>query len=193
MNLTTQSGIQKLMTKYEAFRKTLPYKSSEIEMSENCTGHHILDSKNCQVCFDTTDTEDSKYLQYSVGQDKNDQDCSYLVDSTISYENMSVVHSTHCLFNDVIRRECENLYYCDNCFTSSNCFGCIGLRNKSYCILNRQYTKEEYESLLPKIIAHMTSSKERGEFFPVTLSPFAYNETMANEYFPLNKGEAIQR
>jgi hypothetical protein len=41
---------------------------------------------------------------------------------------------------------------------SSNLFGCIGLRGKEYCILNKQYTKEEYEALVPKIIEKMKES-----------------------------------
>ncbi|MDA2922831.1 hypothetical protein MYX07_06235, partial [Patescibacteria group bacterium AH-259-L07] len=32
-----------------------------------------------------------------------------------------------------------------------------------------------------------------GEFFPAELSPFAYNETIAQEYFPLTKGQAIKQ
>ena len=32
-----------------------------------------------------------------------------------------------------------------------------------------------------------------GEFFPPELSPFSYNETVAQEYFPLTKEQAIDR
>src|SRR3989338_10247613 len=32
-----------------------------------------------------------------------------------------------------------------------------------------------------------------GEFFPPELSPFSYNETIAQEYFPLTKDEAIKK
>ena len=32
-----------------------------------------------------------------------------------------------------------------------------------------------------------------GEFFPPELSPFAYNETIAQEYFPLTKKEALEQ
>ena len=32
-----------------------------------------------------------------------------------------------------------------------------------------------------------------GEFFPPELSPFAYNETIAQEYFPLTKEQAIEK
>jgi hypothetical protein len=34
---------------------------------------------------------------------------------------------------------------------------------------------------------------EYGEFFPKELSPFAYNETIAQEYFPLTKAEALNQ
>lgn len=37
----------------------------------------------------------------------------------------------------------------------------------------------------------MQQNKAYGEFFPGKISPFAYNETVANEYFPLNKDEAL--
>ncbi|MFH1161835.1 MAG: hypothetical protein V1696_00970 [Candidatus Jorgensenbacteria bacterium] len=99
---------------------------------------------------------------------------------------------------DVLRES----QYTDWCLSSSNLFGCIGLRNKQYCILNKQYTKEEYEALVPRIIDHMNTmpyvdTKGRiykyGEFFPPELSPFAYNETIAQEYFPLTKDKAIQQ
>src|SRR3989344_3075374 len=74
-----------------------------------------------------------------------------------------------------------------------NLFGCVGLRNKKYCILNKQYTKEEYEELAPRIIAHMRNTEEWGRFFPMEQSSFAYNETEAQDYFPLKKEEAAQR
>ena len=32
-----------------------------------------------------------------------------------------------------------------------------------------------------------------GEFFPSELSPFAYNESIAQEYFPLTKEEALAK
>ena len=32
-----------------------------------------------------------------------------------------------------------------------------------------------------------------GEFFPSELSPFCYNETIAQEYFPLTKEEATEQ
>jgi hypothetical protein len=81
-------------------------------------------------------------------------------------------------------------------------FGCIGLKHKRYCILNKQYTKEEYEELIPKIKQHMNDmpyidKKKRvykyGEFFPSELSFFGYNETLAYSYMPLSQKEAEEK
>jgi hypothetical protein len=75
------------------------------------------------------------------------------------------------------------------------------VRKKDYCILNKQYAKEEYLRLVPKIREHMNEMPyvdsagrvyKYGEFFPPELSLFAYNETTAQEYFPITKEMAIK-
>jgi len=73
------------------------------------------------------------------------------------------------------------MYCCQNV---SHLFGCVGVRNKEYCILNKQYEKAEYEKLVARIIEQMQKTGERGQFFHPSLSPFGYNETVANEYYP---------
>jgi hypothetical protein len=40
-----------------------------------------------------------------------------------------------------------NIEYSFNCYNCTFCFACLGLRKKNYCILNKQYTKEEYQKL----------------------------------------------
>ena len=51
--------------------------------------------------------------------------------------------------------------------------------NKSYCILNKQYTKEEWEILAEKIFASMEQDGTLGEFFPASMNPFYFNDTLA--------------
>lgn len=96
--------------------------------------------------------------------------------------------------------DCSNLTYCYSCQNCSDCFGCIGLRKKQYCILNKQYNKEEYEALVPKIIDHMNTMPfidsmgrvyKFGEYFPTDFAIFCYNETPAQEFFPLSKEQAL--
>ena len=44
-------------------------------------------------------------------------------------------------------------------------------------IFEKSYSEEEYNELVPKIIEHMKGGGEWGEFFPISHSPFGYNET----------------
>jgi hypothetical protein len=69
----------------------------------------------------------------------------------------------------------------------------VWLRHKQYCILNKQYSKEEYERLVPMIVEHMRSTGEWGEYYPPEISAFGYNETMAQFFFPLTREEALRR
>jgi len=96
----------------------------------------------------------------------------------------------------------SDIFYCDTLFSCHDCFGCTGLKNKQYCIFNKQYSKEDYEILKAKIIDYMRApasacegrkNNEWGEFFPANLSCFGYNESTANLYYPLSKEEAISQ
>jgi hypothetical protein len=107
----------------------------------------------------------------------------------LSYYGISIgwAWSSRNHFSGHIRDGSNNILYSSFLINCNHCFGCISLRNKSYCIFNKQYTKEEYEIQIAKIITHMQSTGEWWEFFHPSLSPFGYNETVAQEYFPLDK------
>lgn len=47
--------------------------------------------------------------------------------------------------------------------------------------------------MVAKIIKKMQQDGEWGEYFPSSMSPFGYNETVAAEYFPLDKISATQQ
>ncbi|MFI5205883.1 MAG: hypothetical protein ACHQVK_02990 [Candidatus Paceibacterales bacterium] len=59
--------------------------------------------------------------------------------------------------------------------------------------MNKQYSKEDYEKLVPRIIEHMQKTGEWGESFPISLAIFPYNDTLAQDYYPLSKEEVIAR
>jgi hypothetical protein len=65
------------------------------------------------------------------------------------------------------------------------------LKDKEYCILNKQYTKEEYEKIVSDIISYMIQTSERGEYFPVWTSSYAYNKSDAQSWYPLTKEQAL--
>jgi len=181
-----------------------PKKFANILKSEDSTGDNITESSLVVNSFNVSKGENCKYSQDLIGpaRDVYDSTSAGLTLERI-YESMSVsMNITDSLFSLVIRNNSFKINYCFALTNCNNCFSCIGLRSKQYCILNKQYTKEEYEKLIPKIIKHMSDmpyidSKGRiykyGEFFPSELSPFCYNETIAQEYFPLTKEQALEQ
>ncbi|MFA6251334.1 MAG: hypothetical protein WC603_01775 [Candidatus Paceibacterota bacterium] len=168
---------------------------------KNCTGNTIWNSENCKQSFNVYKSQNCKFVNDIDSDLKDSMDLSNAAEGELMYEGTAV--SGHNLFFDVLTGYSLDVSYSASCLkNNTNCFACIGLRNKQFCILNKQYTKEQYESLVPKIIQHMNDmpyidSKGRvykyGEFFPSELSPFAYNETIAQEYFPLTKEQAIDQ
>ena len=83
--------------------------------------------------------------------------------------------------------------YLDICEEVEYCFGCVGLRKKKYCILNRQYSKEEYEKLKERIVADMKKRGEYGKFFPYNMGLCGYNLTTAQIYFPKVTKDVIKK
>ena len=182
-----------------------PTKFTHVRQSANIRGDYIFNSKNVFDSFWVKDAEDCRYLQncyFGIKRDSYDLVISGLgVERCYDSEDVGI-QVADVRFSWLAYMNCFRAEYCMNCHDISNCFACVGLRNKSYCILNKQYSKEDYEKLVPRIIEHMNEmpyvdKKGRiykyGEFFPTELSPFAYNETIAQEYFPLTKEQAIEQ
>ncbi len=171
--------------------------------TENVVGDNIENSRNCYWCFDLAgDYQNTKYCNWGTYglTDSYDTGPGTGGKSELTYEGISIgVANSKCAFGVIIWNS-HDVYYSMGCENCSNCFGCISLKGKSYCIFNKQYTKEEYEELLPKIILHMSSmpyidSKgsiyKYGEFFPIELSPYSYNTTVGQDYMPINKEQAL--
>jgi hypothetical protein len=47
--------------------------------------------------------------------------------------------------------------------------------------------------MVQKIVEYMIQTGEWGEFFPPELTPFGYNESVASDYFPLSRDEALKQ
>lgn len=192
LNLGSYAGKQAAFAKWREVMAYAVHRDVYSMNCENCTGNNIKNSKNCQVVFNASNCEDCKYL-YDVLDAKDCQDLNYsLYHPEKSYELISTLSMKFCAFC-MASHYCSNCYYCDMCNNSSNLFGCIGLNRKQYCIFNKQYSREEYEVILPRIIEHMRKTGEWGEFFPGEISPFGYNEVVAQEYYPLTKEVALEK
>jgi hypothetical protein len=190
-----ESRVKHLKQNMEVFyEKMKELESKEVakhyhgKSNENVTGDYLYFCKNTFDSYDLKNCEDCKYCA-TDDSFKDCHDCNFSPPSAeLSYSNMSVT-GFHILFCHRCVSNCAELLYCDDCHSSKNCFGCFGMNQKEYCILNKQYSQNEYEALVPKIIEKMKECGEWSKYFPVDLSPFAYNETVAQEYFPLTKEE----
>lgn len=167
------------------------HKSADIVSCENSTGDNLKNCKNATLCFDMQDVEDCAYC--AEGDAKDCYDCNNIYyKPELSYEIISALQLYNCKFS-FYSHYCTNILYCDACYYSTDLFGCVGLQHAKFCILNKQYSEEEYRKLIPKIIEHMKKVGEYGENFPVPVSPFAYNETIANEWFPMTREQALEK
>ncbi len=173
-------------------RRSSVQRYAQIVNSENCTGDCIENSQNCVECYDMTDSQDCHHVHVGV-QVKDVIDCGNMyIKSELCYEIMGTIetyNSAYCLF--IFNG--QNMLYSEYCYFCNDCFGCSGLTRMQYCVFNKQYTKEEYEVIVPRIIDAMIERGEWGRFFPPGISPFGYNESLAQEYLPLSKEEAKKR
>ncbi len=188
--------IQEITQHIEKLRLDFPYAYAKIINSENAFGNNIINSKNITNSFDISNSENIKDSIFVVDNSKDCHDISFWGQNiSLCYEWAAIwLSSNKVLFSAETYDNIKNAYYCYFCYPNcSNIFGCVWLRNAEFCILNKQYTKEEYENLVPKIIEYMQKTLERWEFFPGSISPFGYNETADNEYFPLSRDEAIAK
>ena len=184
------SKIEQFKIEYDRFVLKYPRKCVRNINSENCTWDFIQNSKNSHNCFSLVWAENCKDTNLSWINCFELYSCYFTWDwATQCYESTwAWSNKIAFCFYSISNNDC---YYCITCEHCSNCFGCEWLRHKKYCILNKQYSKEEYEVLVWKIIDHMSSTWEWWEFFPISMSPFCYNESAAQEYFPLEKQEII--
>ncbi|KKU98710.1 MAG: Caib/baif family protein [Candidatus Jorgensenbacteria bacterium GW2011_GWC1_48_8] len=201
-NLKSSAAIKRLQSRFISERSKHIVPSIIQHHSTDVSGNWIEESKNVHYSFNCRNVEDGKYVLAAVIA-KDVMDYAHFGRGVERiYDSINIGRqASSVFFSNESWDQSSNLQYCMNCRGSQNLFGCIGVRNKSYCILNREYTKEEYEKLVPRIIEHMNTmpyadKKDRvykyGEFFPPEITPFAYNESLSQEFFPLTKERASE-
>ena len=141
----------------------------------------------------STNCEDVQHTMF-VNQLKNSNNCLFIwgtwsiqesVYDTIGSANASDLYGNSGswtwdnLYCNVDSGGGSHLFYCLHCSFCSFCLGCIWLKNKSFCILNKQYTKEERFEKANEIFAQMDKEGTLWKFFPPSMNPFYFNDTAA--------------
>ncbi len=187
--LNQKGSIDYILKEREKLRKTIPQRSFFGSHNNNVSGNHIYNARNIHHSFDIKSGENSKFC-FTIRKAIDLYDVSFTGGALESYQSLTILDSSRVIgTNQVI--DSHDVFYSDNCWGCNNLFGCYGLRKKSYCIFNKQYSKEKYQTLFPNLVEHMKKAGEWGNFFPSLMSPFAYNEAIVNEYMPMTKEEAL--
>ncbi|OHB20112.1 MAG: hypothetical protein A3J67_06375 [Parcubacteria group bacterium RIFCSPHIGHO2_02_FULL_48_10b] len=201
--LNKLSNVEKMRKSFVDFAKKFIVPSFVENHSVNVSGNWLEECKNVSIGFNCEKVEDGKYL-FGIIEAKDVMDYTYWGKSSeliyecssIGRQCSSVFFSNEC-WDQLIRSQ-----YCANCHSSSDLFGCVGLRKKQYCILNKQYSKAEYEKMTERIREQMAKMPYQdsigrtfryGDTFPLDIHSFAYNETIAQELFPISREKAIEQ
>jgi hypothetical protein len=194
LKLNSYSGRENFRKVFTDFLNTQPQKYSEITNSLNSTGNYLKNTKNCTYTFHAYDAEECRYAEHVW---RNAKEC---VDVSTAGRNAQLIfnslNSGLDTFSQIASSICWSstyAYYSQYCFNCDNVFGCFGLRKKKYCILNKQYTEEQYNKIKDQIINELKRNDKFGEWFPKDMSFFGYNESVAQDQFPLNKESALNQ
>jgi len=183
VNLGSHTELEKYKARYaEILKKEAVHRENFNIKTYDSMGTYMTNCNNCVNVFCWEDSENcTNCLRGLKSKDSIDLvgcwDIEVSGNNSCCTKGYQVKYSIWC---DGIRYS----DYCDQCLEVDYCFGCVGLRKKKYCILNKQYTKGEYETLKEKIISDMKESGEYGKFVPYSLGLCPYNFSTAAIYFP---------
>ena len=174
-----------LQQQFQALRDTQPRPAARIVNAEKSTGSVLSNSQNAFLCFDSHDLQDCRYCH--VGEFNSDaMDCTiFNPDATQVYEQVcgGRLQKSVC---DTVCRQSSDTFCSEFVMNCDHMLGCINMKDSSYCIFNKQYSKEEREALAQESIHKLETQGSWGEFFASSFSPFPYNDTVANDYFPIH-------
>lgn len=187
--------VQRLRNRFLELQKEHLWKHLRHTMTEHSTGDYLINTRNARFCFDCRDVEESRFCsQLQLGSRHCYDIYQFGVNMELCYEGAMIgtnAYNVH--FGSLCIWQVSDLQYCMECYTTSNCFLCFGLKKKQYCILNKQYSEDDYYQLKARIVEKMKNDGEYGEFFPLQFSQFGYNETTAARWFPLTREQVLEK
>lgn len=188
-NLGSYESVQILKQRFEQIAEDEVIHRENFNLKAyNSSGNCMLDVKDCHNCNTISSSEECsnclRGFQLKSSIDLGGSWSSELIGNCCKCESSYALKYS----SQSSSRYSE---YLDLCIECEYCFGCVGLKKKKHCILNKQYNKEEYEKLREKIIADMKKSGEYGKFFPYSMSDGPFNFSTGIFYFPETKKEDI--
>lgn len=142
---------EKILKIVEEIRSKLPVTQTHEANNENSSyGDYVYNCKNCYMCFDARIGKDSGYLYDSI-DNTTCYDVHYSTENELCYE---ITDSGYCFNSNyvVFSKNCQDSSYVINSYDVKNCLGVVNRGHAEYEILNRKFSKEEYEKLSKEIL-----------------------------------------
>lgn len=189
--LGSYEKIEETKKKFETFAAKFPRKENNNLKTVNSFGDYLFESKNCYACYEAFGCEDVKYA-FSIKLLKDAYDVTGRgIKSELLLETVAVGHGCSRVIGSWSVEASHDVDYSYDLRSSSYCIGCVGLKHGEYSILNKKYSEKEYWKIREQIVAELKEKGIYGHFFSSEFSPWAYNETLAQENYPLTKEQAI--
>ena len=182
INLGNYDELQKYLADFRSLRQRAIKKNIYGEHWVDSVGTWMFNVKDCYFVFFVYESERTCYSLGLVGG-RDSYDVLGGTNMELCYEFIAVSAENNygIKFSSAVNNS-RNLEYCDSCSSCHDCFGCVGLRNKSFCIFNKQYTEEEYWQVVDLLKTSMLKQGEYGEFFPPAFAPFPYHASVITSY-----------
>lgn len=188
----TRDFLEKTKKEFWSLIKTLPMNGPRNVSSDNVSGVNIINSKNL---FDVVESQGSENVRHADGVLSHNSSMDLLFSggkSSFLYSTCNIgSQSTRVKFS-VSCKFCSDCEFIFNSKNLTNCFMCFGLQNKSYCILNKQYEKEEYYKLVDKIKTEMLKVGEYEDGLGLEFSAQSYNSSIGQIALPLTDEQIIK-
>ncbi len=192
--LSSYKNLSMRRAEWERFKARFPTRYIHATKCERVEGDYLQNCVDVVHGFDSLGVRDGVFVSLCFEPSRDFLDCDGCGQGELMYEsNQSGMNGYNLRWTTQCIEQVRDLTYSDLCLTSHDLFGCVGLRRSEYCVLNQQYSREEYFALTEKIVDHMKSTGEWGEMFPLELSFTPYNLSMAQTRYPLTKAEALAK
>ena len=193
VNCGSRREIKALFRQFQALKQTRLWKGLRQTMVDNSTGDYLINCRDAYRCFDCRDVEACSYCsQLQLGSRHCYDIYQFGVNMELCYEGAMIGTNAYRVhFGSLCIWQVSDLLYCIECYTTNNALLSFGLQRKKFCILNKEYTEEDYRLLKEKVVRRMRETGEFGEFFPIKYSQFGYNETTAAQWYPMTRAEVL--
>lgn len=183
VDLGRRSVARQHLEQFDALLRSAIWPENFNDQCENSIGEYLSKATNCEyVYYADGGARDEFHTSYSIGRCERNAYSASIINAQDLFMGSDNGSSFNCKFSYLIGR-CQNLEYSTDCFGCENCFACVGIRNKKFCIFNKQYSEEEYWQKLDALKCAMLDRGEYGQFLPAKMSPAYFQECGAFKYF----------